>query len=242
MGKAFFDDTANTARNFLGFGGFVAEEQAWTDLQGKWLARNKSHNISKFHACVYPKLVPEYAELVLQHEIYLLGYTIDRQAYREYAALRKRDPFGVNEWASTAEGCMDLLLDWLGHFPEKDCALVFAKDDFKASIEEMWLAVQKRRSNGKRLVSCTATSDHEEFPQLQVADLGAYLTCKYTNARYYSGPVNKIAQTFYDSRHFIKIMHITGENIHKLADMVTKTLVADEIEDTLYGVTYGREQ
>ena len=124
---------------------------------------------------------------------------------------------------------MDLLLDWLRHFPDKRCALVFDKKDFKSSIEDVWLGVQERRSNGKQLVSCTATNDREQFPLLQVADLGANLACKYTNAKYYSGPVSEIAKAFHDSEHCIKVMHITAENIHKLADMVTSYIFSGQL-------------
>jgi len=243
MMKAFFDDTANTGQSFYGFGGFLAEEQVWTDLRETWLKRNEFHNVSKFHASADPRLVPEYAELVLQNEIYLIGYTIDRESYRGYAVRRHRDLFGVNEWASVAEGCMDLLLDWLESSPDKKCALVFAKKkDFRGSITDMWRAIQKRRPNGKQLVSCTVTEDQEEFPLLQVADLGAYLTCKYTDARFYSGPVIDIAQKFHDCGR-CKIMHFSAETIHKLANMETtpKTSHTDEIEDALCALTRGRE-
>ena len=228
MGKAFFDDTANTAQTFVGFGGFVGEEDAWTRLQAEWLDHNELNGISEFHACDHPELIEEYTTLALEHEIHAVGYTIDLNAYREYATRRRRNPFGINEWASTAEGCMDLLLDWMFHFPEKDCALVFAKEDYRASIEDVWHHVKGRRTNGARLISCTATDDKKIFPLLQVADLAANLVCKYTDAKYYSGPANESAQALHDSRRSIKMMHFTDHNIDKLADHYTGSPLEDD--------------
>src|SRR3989442_787712 len=111
MVQANLDDTGGDG--FVGFGGFAGKEEAWARaLEPAWEAENERHGIAEFHGNVYPNLVETYAALALEYDIRLVGYTIDRQAYREYTSKRKRHPFGLNEWASSAAGCAHRIFDW----------------------------------------------------------------------------------------------------------------------------------
>lgn len=223
MIRIYLDDTAGEA--FAGFGGFAGKAEAWEALEKDWIAENEINGIPEFHARQYPNLVSAYASVVLRHEIYLVGRTIDLNSFTEYSPRHRiRSSFALNVWASAASDCFWRVIDWLHLMPEEQCALVIdCKTEYQPSVRDAILYAVKVR-NFDRLVSLIFINQGNGslFPMRQVGDLGANLTAKHTAARHYNLRLDKdLGHDFYCAGHLLNITHADARSIEGMADIFT---------------------
>src|SRR5579884_717654 len=158
MIRAYIDDTG--AEHFVGFGGFAGRADFWDSLETAWLENNRVHCISEFHAKEYPELVADYSALVLKFPLHLVGNTIDRAAYAEYAPRKKRNPFGTNAFAASASACAARIFEWLQSYPDEDCAfIVDCTKEYASSITDCinWEADHVARNPLLSLTTLTET-------------------------------------------------------------------------------------
>lgn len=227
--KAYFDDTGDSPLRFVGFGGIVAKECVWDDSYSQWAIKNQKHGISQFHAKIYSELIPEYVALSLEHELYLVGCTVDLAAYREYATRKKRNPFGANEYASAAEGAMVLLLDFLRRRDEECGVFLDCKEGYSSSVQEILDDLMKWRRNSHQLLSITIPNpaNKSKFPFFQIADLAANVLSKHVCRTHYQEDREDFVPRF-QAHKGARTIHFDMESIEKLAGIYTAPAIDND--------------
>jgi hypothetical protein len=223
MIKAYLDDTGADGI-FVGFGGFAGKSDVWDSIEPTWNERKRFHCIESFHAKEYPELVPDFASLVLNYDLLLLGATVDLKAYKEYAPRKLRNEFAINEFADRAATCAYRIFDWLHGLDAEECALVIdCKSEYEASIADAIYSEAKGR-NPYPLHSLTILSEKSKTDSAmrEIADLGANLTAKHTAARHYKLRLEKdLSRDFVDIHHSLGINHADKRSIECMADIFT---------------------
>ena len=223
MIEAYLDDTG--AEWFAGFGGFAGKAEVWKELEPSWIARNEYHRIGEFHAKEYSELVGDYVAMILEYDLLLVGRTIDRMSYREYAPRVRRNDFGINIFADSARECVQRILNWMTLFPSEHCAFVIdCKSEYAASVVDAINFDIARNGQHQQVLSVTILNSENKhrFPMRQVADLGANLTARHTASIHYKQRVEKdFSRMFFERKHFLGITHADAYSIQGEVDIFT---------------------
>ena len=111
MFNAYVDDTDGEEHPLTAFGGFIGKLESWEAIDKSWSEANAKNSIAAFHAKNNGPLIPEDLEIVLQHELFMLGALLDSKTYRQYAPKRLSNDFGRNNCAACASSMFKLIGD-----------------------------------------------------------------------------------------------------------------------------------
>lgn len=211
--KAYFDESANQPETVFAVGGFVGPEQAWTELEPKWLEAIPSE-VGYFHAtdCFGGRnafrgfsldkrrdLLSKLTELTVGADIHLVAAGIDVEAYKEFAPKLKQNEFGGNKYVAPFSFAIELACkDYMNLdnpepvLTEDVCDFYIEDGPWKAGAE---IAVQDLKKfphdrwwRDRIGVDRYGTKLLSVIPLLQVADFGVFLAEKiFTHAE--GGPI-----------------------------------------------------
>jgi hypothetical protein len=200
--RAYLDESEERGTGIFAVGGFVGKASMWEALEPRWLAALPD-GISYFHATdcfggrrefehldipVRVKLLDTLTDLILEHEIFMIGGTVLVPVYQEYAPKRLENDFGGNKYTAAFEFAIELACQSLDNspIPRDICKQV----DFYIERHESYTQSLQRRIPGfkndenlwwrNRIGTDTYGTKigAGAIPMLQVADLGAFFAAK----------------------------------------------------------------
>jgi hypothetical protein len=242
------DESEDAASSVYVVGGFVGKAEVWKELERCWAAAMPT-GISVFHAsdCFsgsnqfegmdIPErvaLLNEVTNVIVAHEVQLVGYGIDAKTYKKVAPKAKQNEFLGNRYAAPFGGAVELACKSIGNMPGplevfeildygeqcEKCAFFIEGNEYSPSakrvIEDMRLSRELWFRNRIGPDYYAGKTGPAGMPLLQVADWGAFLAAKYISKT----PNGKIAwQPYYDKL--------------KSAGRVYGTVLADEYSVTV---------
>lgn len=209
--RAYLDESEDVAAGIYVVGGFVAKAEVWSDLEPKWLDRLPV-GISFFHAtdCFtgnnqfsdldFPErtgILDKLTDLIIAHDVWLIGYGIDAATYRRFAPKAKQNEFLENKYAAPFGGAVGLACEAMGNTPGPQeiskildngecwerCAFFFEDNKYRASAIRVIESMRNSRELWYRDRIGPATYGSKIGPNgialLQIADLGAFLVAKH---------------------------------------------------------------
>jgi hypothetical protein len=241
--RAYLDESEEGVSGTYAVGGFVARAEVWEQLLPQW-QQCLPKGIANFHAtdcfsgnCDFSGLNPpqrmsildKATDVLLAHEIKLIGYGIDSKTYRSFAPKAKHNDFLGNKYAAPFGGAVELACEAMGNSPTPDniwdildhgeqwerCAFYIEQNEYSASAARTIDSLRESRELWWRhRIGAVAFCDKKGpfgSPLLQVADFGAFLSGK----RIGGAPDGKIPW----SPYYEKLKH--GGRIYR-------TVIADE--------------
>lgn len=249
--RSYLDESEDSGTRIYVVGGFVGKQTVWSELEPKWL-QSLPPGISSFHAtdCFtgnrafkqidIPQrvaLLDKLTEVIVAHEVFLVGYGIDAKTYEKVAPKAKQNEFLKNKYAAPFGGVVELACHVMGNLPGplevfevlrqgenwEQCAFFIESNEYSASAHQVIEDLRKSRDLWwvHRIGSDNygSKSGASGIPLLQVADLGAFLAAKHIS----KAPEGKISwKTYYDKLTSGRVhsMRIADENsllkLHKL--------------------------
>jgi hypothetical protein len=213
--SAYLDESEDPATRIFVVGGFVGRTEVWDHLQPKWLACLPD-DISYFHAtdcfsrhgqfaCLdLPSriaILDMLTDLIVSHDVALIGYGIDSRTYKRLAPKPKHNDFLTNKYSAVCSLVVQMACEAMGNGPTMDRGprwiwnLLEHGDeweqcDFFIENHDTYNESAKRAIQFLRGYKgawwrdrigavCTGEKDGlQKIPLLQAADLGAFLAAK----------------------------------------------------------------
>ena len=199
--KAYLDESEEGGSTIFAVGGFVGKACVWEALEPKWLAALPD-GISYFHAtdCFggrnefkqldipeRVRLLDRLTDLILEHEIFLIGGTILVPVYQEYAPKKLENDFGGNKYSAAFEFAIERACHSLDNSPiprdiGKQVDFYIEENQFSQSAQRKIQGLKndellwwRSRIGIDYYGTKTSTT---AIPLLQVADLGAFFAAK----------------------------------------------------------------
>jgi hypothetical protein len=212
VATAYLDESENREAGLFGVGGFVGPDDAWMELEPKWLAA-LPRGIDYFHAtdCFVGQnqfrrcegldiperldLLNRLTDLLCETDVRLICYGIDVPAYMGHAPKPKMNEFLINRYVAPFEwavqtSCRDYLPMPPGYpsdmTSDDKCNVVFEQSDYLATAIRaaagMRISPHLWWANRIAKVTHGTKTGSTAIPLLQVADLGAFLGMKVLSA------------------------------------------------------------
>jgi len=200
--KAYLDESEEKGAGIFAVGGFVGTSTAWDALEQKWSAALPT-GISYFHATACfggrdefeqldipqrVELLDRLTELILEHEVFMIGGTILSPAYQELAPRRLENDFGGNRYAAAFELAVERACHSLDSSPYprdigKQCDFYIERNSqYSQSARRKIVALKNDEAlwwrNRIGTDAYGTKSGSGAIPMLQVADLGAFFAAK----------------------------------------------------------------
>jgi hypothetical protein len=222
--RAYLDESEASANGIYAVGGFVGRTETWELMEPKWMdclppgllfhATDCFSGNRQFEGRGIPErvaLLGRLTDLIVAHEIFLVGYGIDARTYQQLAPKPKNNDFLQNKYAAAFGGAVDLVCHAMGNLPGpldwnilengddwESCAFfIEAHKDYSESAKrtigsmrtcrELWFRNRIGRD------SYGTKAEDNAIPLLQTADLGAFLAAKWISKT----PDGKIPWTKY---------------------------------------------
>jgi hypothetical protein len=205
--RTYLDESEGSATGVYVVGGFVGKASVWEELQSDWLnclptglvfhATDCFTGNKDFKGMDIPKrveLLDSLTDVILDHDVKLIGYGIDAITFSKYAPKSLANDFLGNKYAAAFGGAVDLGCHAMGNLPTptswqldeeehwEQCAFFIESNQYSPSAErtiasmrhspELWY----RHRIGKTVYG--EKRGPAGIPLLQVADLGAFLAAK----------------------------------------------------------------
>lgn len=232
--RAYLDESEDSATGLYAVGGFVGKAETWELLQPKWLECLPS-GVSVFHTtdCFSGNeqfegvdilervgLLDKLTDVILAHEVFLIGYGIDARTYKKLAPKARSNDFLQNKYAAPFGGAVGLACEAMGNPPgPQDWHILEHGDQWESCA--FFIEAHKDYSESARrtiasMRSCTdlwfrnrigqdtyaVKSGADAIPLLQTADFGAFLAAKYISKFVLEGRVlNNSDSRFFLSGH-----------------------------------------
>jgi len=185
--------------------------EVWDGLEPRWL-ESLPIGTTSFHAtdCFTgnnafagsnlsnrSRLLNRLTDVIVDHDIRLVGYSIDAKTYRKLAPKAKENEFLRNKYAAPFGGVLDLACQAMGNLPTPEtistivehgehweqCAFFIESNEYSASASRTITEMRGSRDLWFRSRIGPDTygtkSGTGAIPLLQVADFGAFLAAKY---------------------------------------------------------------
>ena len=209
--SAYLDESEEASTGVYAVGGFVGKTEVWEEFTTNWLDCLPP-NITYFHAtdCFTGnqqfegldipervRMLDRLTDVILAHDVCLIGYGLDARTYRKLAPRAKQNEFLENKYAAPFGGAIQLACEAMGNLPTPDniwgileqgecwqqCAFFIESNEYSASAKRTIANMRHSRDLWFRDRIGTETfgtkSGQDGIPSLQVADLGAFLATKY---------------------------------------------------------------
>jgi hypothetical protein len=211
--RAYLDESEEHTAGLYVVGGFVAKGVEWDSIQKAWL-RCLPERISCFHATdcfsgnnefepVYidiPQrvaLLDKLTDILVAHNVHLVGYGIDRRSYENVAPRKKQNEFLGNKYAAPLGGVIELACKAMGNLPTptsiwkilddgetwEQCSFFLEQNEYSKSAAKVFESMRvcrelwfRNRIGGDKYGPKTGA---DAIPLLQVADLGAFLVSRH---------------------------------------------------------------
>lgn len=209
--SAYLDESEETSIGVYAVGGFVGKAEVWEKLTAKWLdclptgitcfhATDCFTGNKQFEGVDIPervRILDKLTDVVLAHEVRLVGYGLDAKTYRKLAPKAKQNEFLGNKYAAPFGGAVQLACESMGNLPTPDniwkileqgeqwqqCAFFIEGNEYSASAKRTIANMRSSHDLWFRDRIGTDTygtkSGADGIPTLQVADLGAFLAAKH---------------------------------------------------------------
>jgi hypothetical protein len=258
--RAYLDESENSSSGIYVVGGFVAEATVWDALEPKWLSCLPP-GITSFHTtdCFTGNnefdgvsisdrsvLLNKLTEIIVGHEIRLVGYGIDAKTYGKLAPKAKENEFLRNKYAAPFGGVVQPACEAMGNLPTPEtvwnilengeqweqCAFFIESNEYSASANRTIAELRASTDLWFRGRIGTETYGAKSGPAgitlLQVADFGAFLAAKHVS----KAPEGKIPwkelyeklknadhvyRTVQADEYSLKVLHQTHEELKKEA-------------------------
>lgn len=208
--RAYLDESEDSASGIYAVGGFVGKAKVWESIEAH--LPSLPRGVSCFHAtdCFtgnrefdgvdIPErvsLLDALTDLIVGHEVWLIGYGLDSRVYKRLAPKGKDNEFLGNKYAAPFGGIVAVTCEGMGNTPDPDrlweilrkgedweqCDFFIEKNEYAASANRVINSVRNCCDLWFRDRIGTDTygtkSGHGGIPLLQVADLGAFLVTKH---------------------------------------------------------------
>lgn len=209
--RAYIDESEDVAAGVYVVGGFVGRADIWSGLEPKW-QECLPVGISFFHAkdCFggnnqfthlnipeRTRILNKLTDLIITHDVRLIGYGIDAATYKKCAPKAKQNEFLGNKYAAAFGGFVELACVAMGNSPGPQeiykildrgerwerCAFFIEENEYRSSASRTIESMRNSRELWYRDRIGQATFGAKNGPNgialLQVADLGAFLAAKY---------------------------------------------------------------
>lgn len=254
---SYLDESEDTTAGVYAVGGFIGKAAVWDILEPEWL-KSLPQQITAFHAtdCFTGNkefksmdipdrvaLLDKLTDVIVAHEVKLVGYGLDAKTYQAVASKKKQNAFLGNKYAAPLGGVVELACKAMGSVPGPediwkvlDDGETWGQSDFviesneysasaKHTIESMRQAkaLWFRHRIGKDAYG--TKNGTTGIPLLQVADLGAFMAAKYIG----KVPDGKIPwqgyyQKLVDSKRIYGIVHADEYSVKRLYETHLETL------------------
>lgn len=209
--RAYLDESEDSSAGVYVVGGFVGEAEVWDRLEPEWQASLPT-GITSLHAtdCFTGnndfqgmsisrrmELLDKVTDIIVNHEIRLIGCSIDAKVYKTLAPKAKENEFLRNKYAAPFGEAVQLACEGMGNGPTPEnvwkildegehweqCAFFIESNEYSASANRTIAEIRNSRDLWFRSRIGTETSGTKSgpgaIPLLQVADLGAFLISKH---------------------------------------------------------------
>jgi hypothetical protein len=208
--RAYLDESEDSSAGMYVVGGFVGQAGVWDRLEPQWLAC-LPNGITSFHTtdcfsgnnefegisiASRTELLNKLTEVIMAHEIRLVGCGLDAKTYKRLAPKAKENEFLRNKYAAPFGEAVQLACEGMGNGPTPEtisqimekgeqweqCAFFIESNEYSASANRTIAEMRNCRDLWFR--SRIGTEKYgtkrgpEAIPLLQVADLGAFLAAK----------------------------------------------------------------
>jgi hypothetical protein len=209
--SAYLDESEESSIGVYAVGGFVGKAEVWGELTTKWLdclptgitcfhATDCFTGNKQFEGLDIPervRILDKLTDVILAHEVCLIGYALDAKTYMNLAPRAKQNEFLGNKYAAPFGGAVQLACESMGNPPTPDnirtileqgerwqqCAFFIESNEYSASAKRTIANMRNSHDLWFRDRIGTETfgtkSGRDGIPSLQVADLGAFLATKY---------------------------------------------------------------
>jgi hypothetical protein len=199
--RAYLDESEEQGTGIFAVGGFIGKATTWDVLEAKWLAALPA-GVSYFHATACfggrdefecldipqrRELLDTLTDLILEHEIFMIGGAVQAPVYREFAPKRLENDFGGNKYTVPFEFAIERACHSLDSSPYprdigKQCDFFIERNQYSQSAHRKILALQNDEAlwwrNRIGTSTCGTKTGSEVIPMLQVADLAAFFAAK----------------------------------------------------------------
>ena len=252
--RAYLDESEDRGTGIFAVGGFVGKADVWNALAPKWLAA-LPEGISYFHAneCFVGKdqfkhldipdrvkLLNTLTDLILEHEIFMIGGTVLVPVYQEYAPKRLENDFGGNKYTAAFEFAIERACHSLDNSPlprdvGKQVDFYIERNEFSQSAQRKIRLLKndeilwwRDRIGTDTYGTKTGTG---EIPMLQVADLGAFFAAK-TVSKVADGKIawrpyfdklkngNRVHGITHGDEKSLRIMHGIHQNRNEIEEAI----------------------
>jgi hypothetical protein len=254
--RAYLDESEDSTTGTYVVGGFVGKAEVWSKLEPEWLAC-LPNGITSFHTTecfagegqfegldipVRISLLDRLTDVILAHEVWLIGYGIDVFTYTSFASKSKENAFLRNKYAAPFGGAVQLACECMGNSPGPEdiwkvidegerwerCAFFIESNEYSPSANRTITEMRNARDLWFRQRIGTETygtkSGATGIPLLQVADLGAFLAAKQI-AKSREGKISwkpyyerltkgqRCYRMVLADKHSLKVLHETHEEL-----------------------------
>jgi hypothetical protein len=209
--RTYLDESEEHVAGLYVVGGFVAKAEVWDSFEPAWLNCLPA-GVSCFHAtdCFTGnnefkgipisqrvELLDKLTDVLVAHDVLLVGYGIDRRSYESVAPKAKNNEFLGNRYAAPLGGVVELACTAMGNPPDPTtiweildngegwecCSFFLERNEYSQSAERVIASMRvcrdlwfRDRIGPDKYGTKNGT---DAIPLLQVGDLGAFLVAKH---------------------------------------------------------------